>query len=133
MKLRLKGNSLRLRVSRSELDRLMAGGCIEETIRFAPEPEAKLTYALESAAGVSTAIVRYRRQRITVIVDQNELQSWNEPDQVGIYTSVPVGSGEMLELIVEKDFACLDGSDEENEDTFANPHAVAMCCPIDAT
>jgi hypothetical protein len=127
MKLRIKGNSLRLRVSRSEIERLMAGGYLEETIRFAPDPEAKLTYALESAADVSTATVRYRRQRIIVIVDRNKLQSWNEPDQVGIYTSVQVGSGEMLELIVEKDFACLDGSDEENEDTFANPHTGAVC------
>lgn len=132
MKLRIKGNSLRLRVSRSELDLLMAGGCIEETIRFAPEPEAKLTYALDSAAGLLTPIVRYSQERIAIVVDQDELRFRNEPGQVGIYASVPVGSHESLEVIVEKDFACLDGSDEENEDTFANPYAGAMCCPIDA-
>jgi hypothetical protein len=130
MKLRFKGNSLRLRVSRSELDRLMAGGCIEETTRFAPEPEAKLTYALESVAGVLTAIVCYSRERIAVVINERELRNWNEPGQVGIYASVPVGSHESLEVIVEKDFACLDGSDEDNQDTFANPHASAMCCPI---
>jgi hypothetical protein len=34
MKLRAKGNSLRFRVSRSELSRLMQTGRIEETIQF---------------------------------------------------------------------------------------------------
>jgi Family of unknown function (DUF7009) len=92
MKLRINGNSLRLRVSLSELDRLMAGGHLEEAIRFAPEPDAKLTYALESAIGVLTASVRYSQERIAIVVDRNELESWNEPDQVGIYTSVQVGS-----------------------------------------
>jgi hypothetical protein len=58
MKLRIKGNSLRLRVSRSELAHLQAGGRIEETIRFAEAPEAKLTYALESAAQSSPLRVR---------------------------------------------------------------------------
>jgi hypothetical protein len=76
---------------------------------------------LEFAADVLTAIVRYSQGRIAVMVDQRELRIWNEPSQVGIYASVSVGSHESLEVIVEKDFACLDGSDEENEDTFANP------------
>ncbi|MGA9060387.1 MAG: hypothetical protein WB341_01850 [Terracidiphilus sp.] len=123
MKLRMKGNSLRLRVSRSELDRLMAGAGLEETIRFGPDPEAFLTYALESDADVSTATVRYGQQRIAVVLGKHRLQTWNEPSQVGIYTSVPIGSEGLLELIVEKDFACLHSSAEENHDIFPNPHA----------
>jgi hypothetical protein len=49
-KLRIKGNSLRLRVSRFELAPFQLGGRIEETIRFTEASDAKLTYALESAA-----------------------------------------------------------------------------------
>jgi hypothetical protein len=123
MKLRIMGNSLRLRVSRSELHRLMSRNRIEEAIRFAPEPEATLTYVLESAAGIPTAIAHYSRQRITVVINQDDLRTWNEAAQVGIYASLDIGSGERLELIVEKDFACLDRNDEQNEDAFANPHA----------
>jgi hypothetical protein len=36
----------------------------------------------------------------------------------------PAGS---LEIVVENDFACLDRSDEDNSDAFANPHAGAAC------
>ena len=35
----------------------------------------------------------------------------------------PAGS---LEVVVEKDFACLDRSDEGNSDNFANPLAGAV-------
>jgi hypothetical protein len=50
MKLRIKGNTLRVRVSRSEVARLLAGDCLEETIHFSPEPVAKFTYALHRSS-----------------------------------------------------------------------------------
>ena len=62
MKLRIKGNSLRLRVSRSELARFLEGERVEETIHFTRAPEASLTYALESAAQVVPMRVQYEPQ-----------------------------------------------------------------------
>jgi hypothetical protein len=32
-----------------------------------------------------------------------------------------------LEVAIEKDFACLDLSDQDNEDTFSNPMAGKSC------
>ena len=68
MKLRIKGNSLRLRVSRSELAQFQAGSRIEETIRFTAAPEATFTYALESALRSSPVSVRYGSREVTVIL-----------------------------------------------------------------
>ena len=42
-------------------------------------------------------------------------------------TTLDMGSAGSLEVVVEKDFACLDRSDEDNSDSFANPHAGATC------
>ena len=47
--------------------------------------------------------------------------------EVGVYTTLDMGSAGSLEVAVEKDFACLDRSDEDNCDTFANPHLGATC------
>ena len=127
MKLRIKGNSLRLRVSRSELARFLSGGRIEETIHFAAAPEARLTYALESALQGSAVTVRYRPQEVTVILSEDQARIWSKENEVGVYTSVDIGAAESLEVIVEKDFACLDRSDEDNVDTFENPHIGAAC------
>ena len=32
-----------------------------------------------------------------------------------------------MDLILEKDFACLDRSNEHNQDTFPNPLTEAIC------
>jgi hypothetical protein len=53
--------------------------------------------------------------------------TWCSTDLVGISESVSLGSLGSLDLLIEKDFACLDLSDEENQDTFANPNAGAIC------
>jgi hypothetical protein len=127
MKLRIKGNSLRLRVSRSELERFQAGGRIEETIRFTAAPEATLTYALESALRSSPVSVRYGSREVTVILSQDRARIWGAEDEVGVYTTLDMGPAGSLEVVVEKDFACLDRSDEDNSDTFANPLAGATC------
>jgi hypothetical protein len=49
--------------------------------------------------------------------------------QIGIYSAVNLGGREMLDVIVEKDFACLDLSDADNHDTFPNPQIGAVCGP----
>jgi hypothetical protein len=127
MKLRIKGNSLRLRVSRSELAQFQAGGRIEETIRFTAAPEATLTYALESALSSSPVSVRYGSREVTVILSQDRARIWGAEDEVGVYTTLDMGPAGSLEVVVEKDFACLDRSDEDNSDTFSNPLAGATC------
>jgi hypothetical protein len=127
MKLRIKGDSFRLRVSRSELDRLLRGEQIEETIHFAPQPDAHLTYALARAADGDATGVRYSPGQVTVVLAPGDLNAWQNSGQVGIYTSVNVGPATSLELIIEKDYACLDRGGEDNADSFENPHAGALC------
>jgi hypothetical protein len=127
MKLRIKGNSIRLRVSRSELERFLSGNRIEETVHFAPETDARLIYALESARQAVPVVVRYQPQAVTVVLSEDQARIWSGENEIGVYTSVEIGAAGALEVIVEKDFACLDRSDENNQDTFANPHAGAVC------
>jgi hypothetical protein len=127
MKLRIKGNSLRLRVSRSEVASVLKGERVEETIHFAPQAAARLTYALEREASVTMPTVRYKAAEITVLIPADQAISWCLTDQVGIVENISLGSQGSLDLIIEKDFACLDGSDEDNQDTFANPNAGATC------
>jgi hypothetical protein len=127
MKLRIKGNSLRLRVSRSEVARLLKRDRLEETIHFAPEANANFTYALQQEPSVSAPTVRYTENRVTVLIPVDQANTWCLTDQVGIAGNVRLGSLGSLDLLIEKDFACLDRSDEDNHDTFANPKAGVAC------
>ena len=126
MKLRIKGNSLRLRVSRSEMETLVKSGIIEDTIHFAVGPEAKFTYALRHASAASTIHVEYLPQHVAVVLSTEAAKLWAASDQVGIYGSSETAAGP-LEIFVEKDFACLDGENPLDDDAFPNPNAESAC------
>jgi hypothetical protein len=127
MKLRINGNSLRLRVSPSEVARLLKHDCLEETIHFGPQVNAKLTYALRQEPRVNTLTVQYTENRVAVLIPANQASAWGFTDQIGIVENISLGQLGTLVVLIEKDFACLDRSEEENHDTFANPNAGARC------
>jgi hypothetical protein len=127
MKLRIKGDSLRLRVSRSEVARLLTGDCLEETIHFAPEANARFTCALRKDPSVSMPTLQYTENRVAVLIPANQANTWGATDQIGIAETIGLGELGVLALLIEKDFACLDRSDEDNQDTFANPNAGNAC------
>jgi len=118
MKLRIKGDSLRLRVGPSEVERLIVSGRIEETVHFAPG--VHLTYALEISDGAASVSVVGSPGEVVVILPAGVAQAWADGDDVGIYAALPNGSGS-LELAIEKDFACLDPGHGASQDTYPNP------------
>jgi hypothetical protein len=120
MKLRIQGDSLRLRVGPSEVRQLIDTGRIEETIHFAPA--SQLTYALEHSAAAACISVSHGPDEIVVVVPTSLAQSWAEGDDIGLYGSFPNGFGS-LSIAVEKDFACLDPVEDANHDTYPNPKA----------
>jgi hypothetical protein len=127
MKLRIKGNTLRVRVSRSEVARLLAADCLEETIHFMPEPAAKFTYALQPEQSLSRPTVQYTENRVAILIPTHQANAWGTSDQVEIAEEISLGTVGSLGLLIEKDFACLDRSEEGNQDTFPNPNAGITC------
>lgn len=123
MKLRIKGNALRLRVTRSELARLLRGERVEETIQFSAAPESRLTYGLQSARQSKPIEIVWKPQRVTVLLAEDRMRLWGSESEVGVYEAVETGPGSSLAVTIEKDFACLDRDDEENADSFTNPKA----------
>lgn len=127
MKLRIKGNSLRLRLTRTDLETLLRSGRVEDAISFGADPGARLVYALEHREDQAQAAAQFQAQEITVRLPSQAARQWQASGQIGIYANLPVGAQGNLELILEKDFACLDRSDADNADTFPHPNAPAIC------
>jgi hypothetical protein len=127
MKIRIKGDSLRLRISRSEVARLLEGDCLEETIHFAPDACASFTYALRQDHLIGKPTVEYTENRAAVVIPADQANAWGITDQVGIAADIDLRNIGSLALLIEKDFACLDRSDEDTHDTFPNPNAGAAC------
>jgi hypothetical protein len=125
MKLRIKGDSLRLRIAPSEMAQLVESGRIEETVHLGLEDSARLTYSLELAEAEAIT-VRHEGTALAVILPNSSARAWAGGEDVGIYGTVAVSSGS-LDIAVEKDWACLDKSDGDNADTFPNPRLGVIC------
>ena len=123
MKLRIKGNSIRLRLLRNEVERFAAAGQVSETIEFGAGPSSFLRYSLVVSPEATSQTAQFRGNEITITVPEKIARNWTASDQVGIESEQSLGDGESLTILIEKDFACLDRPDDpDREDAFPNPN-----------
>jgi HSP20 family molecular chaperone IbpA len=119
MKLRMFGNSLRLRLSRGEVSRLAAGEAVEERTELLP---ASLTYRIELGAA-SVIEANFDGGVLRVIVPEVLGRQWASQDTVSIIGDVAGAEGARIKVLIEKDFRCLHGEETEGqEDTYPNPN-----------
>ncbi|MFZ1699523.1 MAG: hypothetical protein WBO10_01220 [Pyrinomonadaceae bacterium] len=128
MKLRMRNNSIRLRMSQSEVSRLAADGKVEESIDFGAGPEAKLNYSIAKTIDGNEISARLSVGAVTVLVPAVLADEWVASDQVGLETAQPIRPGMDLNILIEKDFACLRPRDGEDDlDAFPHPDGKAKC------
>jgi hypothetical protein len=127
VKLRLQFNSVRFRLKRGEVEQLARAGRVEEKILIGSGYDETFDYVLESTAAVSSPIATVTARGFVVQVPSDEVTKWASTDQVGIEGRQQVDNETSLQILIEKDFACIDGTDEENADTFPNPLAGLKC------
>ncbi len=122
MKIRIKGNSIRIRIVRTELDNLGKDGFLEERTEFG---ETDLIYRLESKTGIDNLQANMKGNTITVSMPETMKQEWVDTETVGYRTDMPLSNGGSLFILIEKDFKCLDGEVlEDQSDNFDNPSQV---------
>jgi len=120
MKLRIKGNSIRIRLSKSEVDYFGSTGYLEEKTEFA---NSELVYALKINSENEQIIANFEGNTITVSIPENLKKEWVESDKIGIENKLDIGMGKQLFLLIEKDFVCLDNTLEDQSDNYPNPNA----------
>ena len=121
MKLRLLEDSIRLRLSRSEVGTAADNGVVECRTRFPDGTE--FTYALEAEPEAQSASASYEQNRMTVRLPAAQVSAWASDDEaVSLRGELELASGDKLKLLVEKDFQCLTPrGDEDQSDLFPNP------------
>lgn len=120
MKIRIKDNSLRLRLTQSEVRDFETERKVSCAINF-PAGD-KLVYTLIWGAGSRFEAV-FNGKEITVTAPYDTGMAWLAPDHVGMEEHVALPDGSTLRLLIEKDFACLsERKDEDESDMFPNPN-----------
>ncbi len=121
MKLRIKGNSIRLRVTQGELKQFAEQGRVEDSIDFGPG--SRLAYRLCRAPAGDGLQALFADNVITVQVPGPVSERWCSTDEVSLRGEQGLNDG-VLKLLVEKDFRCLtEREDEDESDMFDHPLA----------
>lgn len=119
MKLRILGNSLRLRVSQAEMSQIRSEGAVRQHVAFAPGK--RLAYELRTASG-GRVRASFDEKCIRVTLPRAAAERWQEPGEVSIGGEQALPGGERLRILVEKDFQCLvPRNDEDQSGLFPNP------------
>lgn len=121
MKLRIRGNSIRLRLLRGEVAKLVGDGEVSEKVGFGNSPE--FIYTLAVSDEVKEISARFEGNEIKILLPKAAAMNWAESDEVSLAAVQKTGDGEdVLKILVEKDFVCLERKDDpDNADAFPHP------------
>ncbi len=109
MKIRIKGNSLRYRLSKSEVAKLWSEGFLEEHTAFGSKT---LLYALETAKDDKLS-ADFIVDKIVLRIPRAMIDELNNTDKVGFDDRTGT-----ISLLVEKDFTCIDNVEEDQSDNY---------------
>jgi hypothetical protein len=114
MKLRVRHNFLRLRLTQGEVAQLRDTGQVQEAIEFSTDQH--LTYRIKAGSDGEMR-AQFQEGVVSVTIPTGLVNTWANSQQIGIEAQQ-----DTLRIAVEKDFACIDPADAtENLDTFPNP------------
>ena len=129
MKLRIRGNSLRLRLTQSEVMRIGRGEAVEDSVTFTPSQS--LRYAIQPSREVQKISSRLEGSLISVLIPRDEALDWSRSDETALMADQAIYGEVSLKLLIEKDFACLKPRQNESEDEsdlFPNPNVAHGSC-----
>jgi hypothetical protein len=127
MKLRIRRNSIRLRLTKSEVEHLGDTGNVEDAVVFGAATPG-FRYELRTASDYDTTRAKFDENCLSISIPSEEARSWIDSEQIGIEAMQPIGDNKFLRILVEKDFACLtERVGEDDTDAFPNPFVHGKC------
>ncbi|PWW19794.1 MULTISPECIES: DUF7009 family protein [unclassified Chryseobacterium] len=113
MKIRIKDNSIRFRLTQSEVAELGQNGVISSFTEFVDRP---FIYSIEKTDNEELSAV-FIENRIVLKMPKAMINEWISTDRVGFD-----GQSGLVKLLVEKDFVCIDNTLEDQSDNYPNPN-----------
>jgi len=116
MKLRIKGNSIRLRLTKSEVSHLVETGKVKDQCVIM---DNTLIYQISKVESEKFD-ASLKENILSIFVPQQEIMNWDENEIVSLKSELENG----LSILIEKDFKCLiERENEDTNDMYENPQA----------
>ena len=116
----MRGDTLRLRLTRNEVDKIGQGDAVEELTQF---PDGTVLRYVLNCGRTHDATQKISDDGTTILIEvpSSEAVAWATSDEVGLGGSGTFQVGP-LQILIEKDFACITPREgEEDLDTYPNP------------
>ncbi len=119
MKIRIKNNSIRIRLTRSETEKFGKEKILEEHTEFG---DARFTYAIWSDDNSTEITAAFSNNRIIMQIPPAIAEAFVHTDAMGFQNNMQLPGDKKLFLLLEKDLKCIDGEVlEDQSDNYENP------------
>ena len=115
MKLRCSENSIRLRLRKSEIEKLKEVHTLKENVQVGL---SVFSYGI-GKTDAATVHATFEDGCILLHVPEEEMLQWiNDAEQVSVSVKQLLKNGQHLSILIEKDFPCINRPEENKADTF---------------
>lgn len=118
MKIRIKGNSIRLRLTKTDVSDLKEKGLVREKTVF--NNETVFNYALFIDAKSEEINAKYAEKTIEIFLPEKEAKILTDSQEITVKNSQYNGEEGGLFILIEKDLQCLDTTSEDQSDMYEN-------------
>jgi hypothetical protein len=125
MKIRILGNTIRYRLKMHETEAVWKEGVIEEVLSFGDNENEALRFQL--LKGEDRFSIEQKGMIISVSIPGALVEKWVTTELIGFSERLMTSGGKLIDILIEKDFACLDGEREEEEGSYPNPMENQVC------
>ena len=127
MKLRVRDNSIRLRLTQTEVELARTDGLVRGRVPLAGSNN--FDYVLERSPATVKPEAHISKIVLTVRIPEAEILTWSGSEEVSISATQLLDGGDELSILVEKDYACLAPREGEDEsDMYPHPQAGKESC-----
>ena len=118
MKIRIKGDSVRFRLTQTEVKSLSENRKIYDSTNFG---SIKFNYGVVLNSDIEQLHISYEKNAIVLEMPKKTGEEWFSNDIITYDHTLKTSSGNDLYLLLEKDFTCLDNTIEDQSDNYPNP------------
>lgn len=120
MKVRLLNNTIRVRISKTEMKELAAQKYLCTKTSFVGNFLGTYLMVLDQEA----VSINLQNHRIEIKIPQVLIEKMSKDDQIGFTKDIEIENNETLQFTLEKDFQCLEPRSEDESDLYENPKNV---------
>ena len=119
MKLRISDNSIRIRVSKVEAEKLMQFETVQMTTGFPADTQLSCQLVPSKVDDLGCT---FSSNLISIFIPESMIEAWKSSGTAELETTLHLENGQELLILVEKDFKRLSNRAREDEsDLFINP------------